>query len=193
MIRIGLTGGIGSGKSTTAAVFSALGIPVYDSDTAAKAIMDTDKTVIEKLKREFGEESYKNGLPDRAYIAKIVFSDKEKLETLNGIVHPAVRENYSQWAGQHENCAYTVMESAILIESGFNDEVDKVVVVSAPESLRIERVMQRDSLPADVVKARIDSQMSDEERLLHADYVLYADEQNLLIPQILELDRKLRQ
>lgn len=192
MIRVGLTGGIGSGKTTVARVLEQLGVPVYYADVRGRWLSDNDPEVRLKIKALFGEEAYRpEGSLDRAYIAGKVFADKALLERLNAIVHPAVRRDYRTWAARHEEVPYTVMETAILFESGFEREVQRVVVVTAPEELRIARTVRRDGSDETAVRARIAAQMSDDERLAKADDVLQADDRELLIPQILKLHRQL--
>lgn len=192
MKRIGLTGGIGSGKSTAARIFSELGVPVYDSDLRAKEILGSNPEVIEQVKTLLGENAYSQGVPDRKYIAGKVFSDPELLAALNAIIHPAVRKDYRQWAQANSSCAYTIIESAILFESAFDNQVDEIIVVTAPESLRIERTMKRDECTREAVEKRMQAQMSDSERLRKANHILYAVDYNSLREQIFALDKKLR-
>ena len=192
MIRVGLTGGIGSGKSTVAKIMESLGVPVYNSDERSKSILETDPLVISKVQELIGEEAYKNGIPDRKYIAGKVFNDASLLGKLNGIMHPAVRLDFMSWASQHSDSPYIVMEAAILIESGFGNDMDKIIVVTAPEEIRIERAAKRDGTDIESIRKRVEAQMAEEERLPAADYILYADEEHLLVPQVLELDKKLR-
>lgn len=187
MIRVGLTGGIGSGKTTVARVLEQSDVPVYYTDERGRWLSDNDPGVILKIKSLFGEEAYTGGELNRPFIAGKVFSDNLLLERLNGIVHPAVREDYRAWAAEHSEAPYTVLESAILFESGFDAEVEKVIVVTAPEALRIERVMRRDGSDEASVRARIAAQMEEEERIARADFVLLADDKEVLIPQILKL------
>ena len=194
MIRVGLTGGIGSGKTTAARLLELLGVPVYYADVRGRWLSDNDPEVVLKIKALFGENAYlENGLLDRKYMAEKVFSDPGLLERLNGIVHPAVRKDYLEWAKRHAEAPYSVMETAILFESGFDRAVQKIVVVTASEELRIARTVRRDGTDEEAVRKRIAAQMNDRDRMGRADYVLYADDRELLIPQVLELDRKLRQ
>jgi dephospho-CoA kinase len=193
MIRIGLTGGIGSGKTTVARVLELLGIPVYYADERGRRLSDDDPEVVLKIKALFGEEAYIAGRLNRPLIASRVFSDATLLERLNAIVHPAVRRDYRRWAESHNDVPYTILESAILFESGFDSDVNQTVAVTAPESLRIERVMRRDSSSPEAVRARIAAQTSEAERTRRADHLLHADDRQLLIPQILQLDQQLRQ
>ena len=186
MIRIGLTGGIGSGKTTVARVMEQLGVPVYYADERGRWLSDHDPEVIRAISELFGTEVYANGLLNRPYIAGKVFQDNELLQKLNGIIHPAVRRDFQSWA-QKQEAPYGVLETAILFESGFDAEVDKIIVVTAPEGLRIARTVKRDGVTSEQVRARMEAQMKDEERIHRADYVLRADERGLLIPQILSV------
>ena len=192
MIRVGLTGGIGSGKSTVAQILSTLGAAVYNSDARSKEILASSPRVIAAVTGLLGEKAYMDGLPDRAYIASRVFSDARLLESLNAILHPAVRDDFLNWAEVRRGYPYVVIESAILVESGFAEDVDRVVVVTAPQAVRIERTMRRDGVAKEEVLRRMEAQMPEAERLKHADYILYADERQLLVPQVLQLDKKLK-
>ena len=192
MIRVGLTGGIGSGKTTVARILEQLGVPVYYADPQGRRLSDNDPEVVLKIKALFGEKAYlENGEMNRKYISETVFRNHELLQRLNGIIHPAVRNDYRRWADAYRDAPYTIMETAILFESGFDREIDKVVVVTAPEELRIARTIRRDASDEQAVRARIAAQMTEEERIARADYILYADDRELLIPQVLELHRKL--
>lgn len=190
MIKVGLTGGIGSGKSTAGRIFRMLGIPVYDSDIMAKAIMNSDPQVISQIKDIFGPRAYNRAGLDRKYVAAKVFSDPAKLEQLNSVVHPAVGKDFNTWAaGQTSH--YVIEESAILFESGAYRKMDITIAVAAPENIRVKRVTARDAMTESDVKARMANQMSDAERTSRANYTLTADEKNLLIPQIIDLHSKL--
>lgn len=191
MIRIGLTGGIGSGKTTVARIFESLDVPVYYSDPRAKALMNTDISIRESLVELFGQQAYCGGTLDRGYIASVVFADSDMLLRLNAIVHPAVMRDFEAWAAE-QHSVYVIEESAILFESGFDKGVDRVISVVAPESLRIERVMCRDGMSADDVRRRIANQMPDHERIAKSDYIVVADDKELIIPQVIEIDRILR-
>lgn len=191
-MRIGLTGGIGSGKTTAARVWEQLGVSVYYADERGRWISDNDPEVILKIKALFGENAYlPDGKLDRKRIAGKVFSDSVLLERLNAVIHPAIRADYRRWAKAQTKVPYTVMESAILFESGFDSEVDRVVVVTAPEEVRIARTVRRDGSDEAAVRARIATQMSDEARQEKADFILDAGEKELLIPQIIALHEKL--
>lgn len=191
MVLVGLTGGIGSGKSTVAKVFETLGIPVYYADDAAKRLMNTNPSLKQEIIRHFGDESYTDGSLNRAYIASIVFGNNEKLDQLNSLVHPATIEDSQQWVNQ-QTAPYIIREAALLFESGAHKGLDFVIGVSAPLPLRIQRVMQRDGLSKEEIEKRISRQMDEEEKMRLCDFVIKNDEQTLIIPQILELDKKFR-
>src|SRR6478609_210326 len=144
MKKIGITGGIGVGKSTASAVFKLLGIPVYDADTRAKWLMSNDEILVQSVKNTFGEEAYVNGILNNQYLASIVFSDPVKVETLNKLVHPRVGEDFKNWTAQQYNVPYVLKEAALLYEANSWKELDKIIVVTAPLELRINRVLKRD-------------------------------------------------
>ena len=190
MLRIGLTGGIGSGKSTVAKIFEVLGIPVYYADDAAKRLMNEDKNLQEEIIRHFGAESYIHGKLNRGYISSLVFNNREKLELLNALTHPAVMHDSEEWI-KRQTSPYTIREAALIFESGIHKQLDYVIGVSAPEELRVERVMQRDHVSEDEVKKRMKNQMDENEKMKLCDFVLYNNEEQLLMPQVLELHQKL--
>jgi dephospho-CoA kinase len=192
MLRIGLTGGIGSGKTTVAKVFEAFGVPVYYADDAAKRLMNDDPDLKKKIIREFGEESYTASGLNRAHIASIVFNDKQKLELLNSLTHPATISNAKEWMERkhHEGYPYIIKEAALLFESGSDAELDHVIGVSAPEKLRIGRVMQRDNVTRLEVSRIIERQMNEEEKLKRCDFIIINDGEQLIIPQVLLLHEK---
>ena len=164
MMVVGLTGGIGSGKSTIAKAFAALGIAVFNSDEQAKALIATDAQVKERIIAAFGEEAYQNGEYNRAYIAQIVFNNPEKLAILNNIVHPALAKYFNQWA-KKQTSPYVLKEAAILFESGSYKDCDYIITVTAPEEVRIARVMARDHCTEAQVRARMAQQWSDAQRI----------------------------
>ena len=161
MYKIGVTGGIGSGKSTVCRLFAAHGIAVYDSDTQAKRLMNESAQLREGLVRAFGEECYAGGELDRRYLASRVFADKEALATLNALVHPAVREDFREWAGRQAG-DYVILESAILFEAGFAVEVDTTLAVLAPVEERVKRCMERDGSTREEVLRRMSNQADDD-------------------------------
>ena len=192
MLRIGLTGGIGSGKSTVARIFSVLGIPVYDSDSASKRLMAEDEELKKKIIENFGEDSYSNGSLNRKYLSEQVFRDPKKTDLLNSIVHPATIKDAEEWM-KKQNAPYIIKEAALIFESGSNKFLDKVIGVSSPVALRMERTMKRSNINAQQVKDRMALQMDEEEKLRLCDYVIINDEQQMLIPQVLELHQKFLQ
>ena len=190
MLKIGLTGGIGSGKSTVAKVFEVLGIPIYYADEAAKRLMNADEELKEKIKLQFGNEVYKNRQLDKKYLADIVFTSPEKLALLNALVHPATLKDAERWM-QKQTTPYCIKEAALIFESGAQQNLDYVIGVTAPAPLRILRTMQRDGVTREAVTARMDKQMDDIIKIKLCDFVIKNDEQEMLLPQILELHKKL--
>lgn len=190
MFKLGLTGGIGSGKTLVCQIFDKLGVAVYDADSAARSLMNTDAELRSGIRRMFGKEAYgKEGL-NRQYLARIVFGDKEKLSQLNGLVHPVVRRDFIRWTAQQKEAPYVVEEAAILFESGAHEGMDQTALVYAPEELRIKRVMERDGLSREQVLMRMENQLSEEEKMALADHVLFNDGTRMLLPQVLELHDK---
>lgn len=191
MLKIGITGGIGSGKSTVAKIFALLGVPVYYADDAAKTIMQTDKLLIEQVKLHFGEHIYDaNNVLDRAALGKIVFNDKDKLELLNSLVHPATIRHSDEWADQ-QTAPYVLKEAALLFESGSFQYLDKCIGVYAPQPLRIHRVMKRDNIGRADVLARMHKQIDDSIKMKLCDYIIRNDDQEMVIPQVLALHQQL--
>ena len=186
MLKIGLTGGIGSGKSLVADLFTHLDIPIYNADQRAKKIMTDNIEVRENLIQLFGEKVYTKTSLNRKYLADIVFNNPDKLKTLNSIVHPAVRKDYNEWHNQ-QNASYTIREAAILFESGAYEDCDKIIAVNAEESLRVKRVVKRDGVTEEEVKRRIDNQWSDEQRTEKSDYMINNNEKEMLLPQVLKI------
>ena len=189
MIRIGLTGGIGSGKSTVAKIFEVLGIPVYYADAANKRLVNEDPKIIKDITHHFGEKSYVDGKLNRAYIASIVFNDPEKLALLNAISHPATIEDANKWM-QQQTSPYVIKEAALIFESGSAENLDLVIGVYAPVPLRIKRTMDRDKITQEEVKKRMERQINEELKMKLCDYVVINDEQQLVIPQVMALHQK---
>ncbi|MBX2961485.1 MAG: dephospho-CoA kinase [Cyclobacteriaceae bacterium] len=189
LLQIGITGGIGSGKSLVSKIFHSLGIAVYDSDSRAKSLMTTDGILVSHIKKEFGLLSYhEDGGLNRNYLAETVFNDPEKLNVLNKLVHPRVGEDYKHWLSEHEEDFYVLKEAALLFEAGSYEHLDRIIVVTAPAELRIKRVLERDTHRTDAdVKAIINNQWSEEEKVSRADHVVLNDETTLVIPQVLAL------
>lgn len=191
MLKIGLTGGIGSGKSIVAKVFETLGIPVYYADDATKRLMNTDSALKAAIIKNFGEKCYKDGELDRKHLASIVFNNREKLDLLNSLTHPATIADAEQWIKRH-NAPYIIKEAALLFESRADKNLDYVIGISSPLELRIKRVMHRDSLTKEEVMQRISRQMNEEEKMKLCDFIITNNEQQLVLPQVLELDKKFR-
>ena len=186
MLRIGLTGGIGSGKTTVARIFETLGIPVYYADDAAKRIMNSNEPLKEKIKEHFGAESYVDGELNRKHLASVVFTNKEKLDLLNSLTHPATIADAEEWM-QRQETPYVIKEAALLFESGAVNHLDEVIGVYAPQHIRIKRVMERDGLPVEEVMKRISRQLNEEMKMKLCDHVIHNNEQELVIPQVLRL------
>jgi dephospho-CoA kinase len=189
MLKIGLTGGIGSGKSTVAHIFEVLGIPVYNADEAAKKLMTENEELKASIIDAFGKDAYVDGNLNRVYIAGQVFNNDKKIELLNSLVHPATIKDAAEWM-QIQKAPYIVKEAALIFESGSNKDLDYVIGVRSPLALRIQRVTDRDNISADQVKARIEKQMDEDIKLQLCDYVIDNDEQNMVIPQVLSLHHK---
>ncbi len=190
MLRIGLTGGIGSGKSTVARVFEVLGVPVFRADDAAKALMESDAGVKAALVARFGEAIYRDGRLNRAALASIIFSDEEARLAVNGIVHPAVRKAFDDWC-RKQRAPYALMEAALMAENDGWKRFDQVIAVSCPEPERIRRVMIRDGVGEEQVRARMRHQATEEERIAIARHVIIADGSRLEIPQALAIHEEL--
>lgn len=190
MLRIGLTGGIGSGKSTVARIFQSLGIPIYSADVEAKRLMREDPAVRQAIQQTFGTDIYTHEQPDTRRLASIVFNDPAALEKLNQIIHPATIADANRWM-HTQQAPYVVKESALLFESGAAEGLDWVVGVYAPQSLRIKRVMQRESVDRETVLARMKRQIDEEIKRRLCDRVVINDEQQPLLQQVLDLHQEL--
>jgi dephospho-CoA kinase len=183
-IKIGITGGIGSGKSVVSRLFELMGIPVYISDKESKRLTAFDPFIRKKLTNLLGEEVYKNGELNKPLLASYLFENPEKTKTINNSIHPRVREDFQRWAAEHSDYPTLAIESAILVESGFTQEVDVIILVYAPEELRLERAIKRDSSSRERIVKRIQSQICDEEKMKFADYIIFNDGKMPLIPQV---------
>jgi len=188
---IGLTGGIGSGKSVVAKIFSTLGIPVFNADEAAKQIMQTSPEMKAKLIEQFGSSVYDASGLQKEKLAAIVFNDPFQLQLLNAIVHPVTIQAAKDWAA-NQTSPYVIKEAALIFESAAADGLFKVIGVTAPMSIRIQRVMQRDGVSKEQVEARMQHQISDTIKMRLCDYVIDNNNQQMLIPQVLELDKAIR-
>ena len=193
MLKIGLTGGIGSGKSTVARVFEVLGVPVYYADDAAKRLMNEDQELKQQLTAAFGDETYMDGLLNRKHLAAIVFNNKEQLERLNNLVHPATITDAEKWFQSQHHTPYVIKEAALLFESGTAQGLDYIIGITAPETLRIKRVMDRDGITATEVKRRMNNQIEEQMKMRLCDFVISNNEQQLITPQIIALHEQLLQ
>ena len=187
-VKIGITGGIGTGKSMICLVLEHLGIPVYHADEESKKLLETNAAVVVAVKNLLGNEAYDHAQKaNRSYIASIVFNDREKLQKLNEILHPAVRQNFMEWLLKMDNHKLVAKEAAIMFESGSYKDMDYVVAVSSPDKLRIERVMQRDGKSEAEVQRIIKEQLPQEELQKRSNFVIINDNQHLVLPQVLEI------
>ncbi|MCL4164703.1 UNVERIFIED_CONTAM: hypothetical protein GTU68_038753 [Idotea baltica] len=189
---IGITGGIGSGKTTVCQLFSCLNVPIFYADSVAKELMASDLELRSQIQSAFGSKAYVDEKLNRPYLASIVFKNEARLAELNALVHPAVGKATLAWAEENAQATYGLKEAAILFESGSHRHVEKVISVWAPKALRIQRVMVRDGVERSAVEQRIKNQLSEGLRLSMSDYVIENDGTQLLIPQVLRVDGLLR-
>ena len=193
MKKTGITGTIGSGKTLVSEIFKCLGIPVFDADAAARSCY-ADPALKNALRKRFGKQVFNDsGNPDFGALASLVFSDKESLGWLNSKLHPMVIQKWDEWMMQLPPCPYSIIESAILFETGYHRLMDCVISVSAPYQLCIERVMKRNHSTAEQIRARMNNQWDDERKKNAADFVICNDDKTLVIPQVLETDRRIRE
>lgn len=189
--KVGITGGIGSGKSLVCKIFSKLGAPVFDADSRARLIINENAQVKQKIIAVFGKAAYQNGSLDRQYIVSRVFNDNKKLNLLNNIVHPVVGEDFQLWSAE-QNFKYVIKEAALMFESESYKQLNEVITISAPIELRIQRVLSRDRFRSkEEIDKIIEKQLSEDERTKRANYVIYNDEKSLLIPQVLNHHERL--
>ena len=191
MLKVGITGGIGSGKSTVARIFSLLGVPVYDADSAAKRLMHEDAGLRSSIIEAFGERAYPDGKLDRGWLAGQVFNDPAKLTLLNALVHPLTIADAKAWM-ERQTAPYTLKEAALLFESGSDKGLDAVIGVSAPEELRVRRVMEREHTTEEEIRKRISQQMSESEKIGRCDFIIHNDGVHMVIPQVLALHEELK-
>ena len=191
-LQIGVTGGIGSGKSLVCRMFQSLGVPVYDADSRAKIVMTTDGILVGQIKQEFGNLSYDpEGNLDRSYLSKTVFGDAERVKRLNSLVHPRVALDYQEWLAAHPAHPYVIREAALLYEANVAGTLGQTIVVFAPETLRIQRVKERDPQRSEEdIRKIINNQWPDEEKMKRADHIIQNDNQQLVIPQVLKLHQQ---
>ncbi len=193
MLKIGLTGGIGAGKSVVAKVFKVLQVPVFDADLVAKQLVNESDSLKSSIKKEFGEEAYTpEGRLNRDYIATTVFNDPQRLKNLNSIIHPEVRNSFEDWCSKKRDHAYVINEAALLFESGSYKSLDATILVTASEQLRVKRVLKRDPFRSkEEVFNIINRQMSEEEKISLANYRIINDDNALIMPQILDIHKKI--
>lgn len=189
MLRIGLTGGLGSGKSTVAHIFEVLSIPVYYADVSSKRLMNENEKLKSAVQNAFGEDVFPGGILDRKKLAEIVFNDQNKLEQLNSIIHPATLQDAADWI-KKQTAPYIIKEAALIFESGSHQLLDYVIGVKSPLSLRLQRAMKRDNISRDEAMARINKQINEEIKMRLCDFIIVNDEQQMVIPQVLELHQK---
>ena len=192
MMIIGITGGIGSGKTIVCNIFLQLGIPVYEADSIAKKLYESEPGIRDRIRNEVSENVFdKKGKLDKQKLAALVFQDDAALKKLNKIVHPVVAKHFAEWKKQNLAAPYVLKEAAILFESGADQDCEKIITVTSPEELRIQRTMQRDKRSKAEVEQIIQKQWSDEEKIKQSDFVIVNDEHQLVIPQVLEIHNKL--
>jgi dephospho-CoA kinase len=191
LLQVGITGGIGSGKSLVCKIFQTLDIPVYDADNRARTLMNTDHVLVDQIKNEFGDGAYDNGVLNRRYIGEVAFADSNKLKVLDSLVHPRVALDYAEWVRQ-QDAPYTLKEAALLYEAGSYKLLDKIIVVSASEEIRVRRIKARDPHRSEQnIRDIIKNQMPDSEKLSRADFVVVNDESQLVIPQVIAIHQRL--
>ena len=192
-LKVGITGGIGSGKTIVCKIFETLGIPVYYADDRAKALMVEDKKLVSDIKNIFGEEAYlPNGELNRKHIADIAFHNPLKLKELNAVVHPAVLEDGNRWHAEQKDAPYTLKEAALIFESDSYKNLDKIITVFAPQNVRLERVILRGgNLSKQDIEARMSKQLPEEEKMKRANFIIYNDGEQALIPQVMKIHQLL--
>lgn len=192
MIKVAITGNIGSGKTIVSKIFEVLGIPVFHADVEARLLYFQEE-VKWQVRQHFGESAFTGtNEVDTKKLAEIIFNDKNKLELINNIIHPLVFEKYQQWLSQYSELPYTLHESAIVFENKLEVRYDFIIAVSAPQEVRLERIIERDKVSEEAVKARMANQMNEEEKNRRANFVIINDGKQLLIPQVLKIDRILK-
>lgn len=190
MLRIGLTGGIGSGKTTVAHIFEVLGVPVFYADDAAKKLMNEDENLRKTIIQHFGEESYADNKINRSYLSAHIFSDPGNTKLINSLIHPATIADAEKWM-RSQNSPYALKEAALIFEAGAEKMLDLIIGVSAPFEMRMKRAMQRDGIPEEAVLARMEKQMDEAEKISRCDFIIINNEQELLIPQVVQLHQKI--
>lgn len=191
-LKIGITGGIGAGKSTVCKIFAALGIPVYDADSRAKLVLVEDADLVRQIKEQFGEESYfSDGSLNREWLAAQVFGKPEQLALLNGLVHPKVGLDFERWYQQHQQAPYVLKEAALIFEAGSYKILDAVIAVTAPQALRVRRTIMRDNHRSrSQIEEIMQRQLSEEERISRSQFKIVNDDHSMVLPQVLRLHRQ---
>ena len=184
MIKLGITGGIGAGKSVVASFLKATGIPVYIADDESKKLTSTSPRIKAQLIKLFGENLYAGGILNKALLASLIFENKDNLRVVNSIIHPEVMSDFEAWAMKHADKKLIAMEAAILFESGFDKTMDFIVTVTAPQEERIERLLKRNNVPREEILSRMSNQLPEEEKCKRSDFVIYNDNDRAIIPQI---------
>ena len=192
MLKIGLTGGIGSGKTTVAHIFEVLGIPVYYADDAAKKMMNEDENLHNQIIEHFGEKSYVDGKLNRPFLSEVVFSDPDKTKLINSIIHPATITNAENWM-QMQKAPYAIKEAALIFEANAEKNLDLVIGVSSTYEIRLQRVIIRDGIDEEAIKKRMEKQMDEKKKMDRCDFVIFNNESSLLIPQVITIHEKLLQ
>jgi dephospho-CoA kinase len=187
MIKVGITGGIGSGKTTVCKIFESLQIPVYYADVSAKELMNHDPALKNKIIHNFGSDIYSNGSLNRRKLADIVFHDKKKLQLLNSLVHPAVENDVNTWMKNQFHAQYAIKEAALIFESGSYARLDKIITVAANLEIRIDRIIKRDKVTREDVLARMKNQWPQEDKISKSDFVIYNNDGDVLITQVMEI------
>lgn len=190
MLKVGITGGIGSGKTQVCQVFETLGIPVFNADTAAKKIMETDNELVKQITKLLGAEAYINGIINRSWLSSILFQDEKKRTALNAIVHPAVIAFGQEWMNSQQ-AAYVLKEAALFFETGSNKEMDYMIGISAPVDLRLKRAMKRDHLDEITIKQKMAAQMDEKEKMMRCQFIILNDDETAIIPQVLSIHQQL--
>ncbi|HUM45987.1 MAG TPA: dephospho-CoA kinase [Chitinophagales bacterium] len=191
MLKIGITGGIGTGKTTVCRIFETLGIPVFNADEESKKMLMEDAEVARAVKAVFGASVYHDNVLNKKELAAIVFSDPEKLAKLNAITHPAVFRKFEAWCSLKQQASYVIKEAALIYEAGADAALDAVIVVTAPEALRLKRVARRDRVSDEDIRLRMKHQWPEEEKIKRAKFIIHNDEEHLLIPQVLTIHHTL--
>ena len=183
-IKIGITGGIGSGKSVVSKLLQLMGVPVYIADVESKRLTETDPDIRAALISLLGDEVYHDGKLNRPLLASYIFGNKDNLTMVNGIIHPRIKDDFRRWAQSHSSYPIVGIEAAILIEAGFTEDVDQVVLVYAPQEIRLRRAVSRDACAAEQIQQRMRNQMPDEDKMAFAHHIIYNDDKQALVPQL---------